>query len=137
MLQPRTNPVCADKASSSRAHVDDISSGIIDHTHFEGPASAPLKLVRIVSTCLNCLGGCYTQEFTYKAVCAHTIAERKPKRDEHHPSAKVHPAKKRACNKDNCNGSEDELEIGHGRFWIVLRNWDAGKVGLTDHLADC
>jgi hypothetical protein len=74
----------------------DLPSRIIDNTKFEEKSSTP------------------------NAKSPYSVGERQPERDEEHPGEEIHAAEIGSSNEHQSNGSEDKLEIDHGRLWIIL-----------------
>jgi hypothetical protein len=55
------------------------------------------------------------------------VGEGEPERAEDHPSAEVHARKDTTSEKNDCNCSEDELEVNqsrHGKFGYDICGWN-------------
>ena len=92
--------------------MNDVSTGIVNHTHLEEEPSAP------------------------DAKGADGIGERQPQRDEEHPGGEVHAAEKRAGDEDDGDGGEDKLEIYHRCLRELLRQTGSWKGRLRELVVD-
>ena len=106
-----TYPVRGDEASDSRRDVDDIAPGVINDSPLPQEAASP------------------------EAEGADGVREGEPQGDEHHPRAEAHATKEGACEEDERDGGEEELEeheVGHPIEPHHLVGLDSSVVVVVD-----
>jgi hypothetical protein len=90
--------VSAHETCCSGGNVDDITTGVINHTTLVQESTTP------------------------ETVCSDRVRERDPERDENHPGVEIHASEESTCHDDDGDGCENKLEIHHGGQREILAN---------------